>query len=102
MKWILEALRDTKSSRALYVFRAALIVSLPAVVAAVIGQLVGLRSLSGIPYEPWPMVSKELRFALTILDIVVFGPLIETALCFLPIFVLRRRRVFQSMTPAAG
>lgn len=36
------------------------------------------------------MVSKEFRFALTLLSIVVLSPLIETALCFLPIFVLRR------------
>ena len=90
MKWILKTLRDTQSSRVSYILRATLIVCVPAIVAAAVGEFLGLRSLSTIPNEPWPFVSRELRFALTMLSVVVLGPLIETALCFLPIIVLRR------------
>ena len=87
---LLESLCNTKCPKARFILRAALIVCIPAVVVAIIGELIGFHSLSSIPSEPWPIVSMHLRLAVTLLDIVVVAPFIETGLCFLPIIILRR------------
>lgn len=90
-----------KRSLGEYILTVALISSGPIGIATILAQIFGYRDIDvdGI-VRAWPIDGHpEIALVISLLDVILFSPFIETALMFVPIWFFRKLRIRQSLLP---